>query len=158
MCCHTKTSAQFAVFCLPVRLARGRLRPRCIPRRSLRPLNIMAAKGARRCMAGVGKKSKRKAPWGGRPRVKDPKDKRVNLRCTSAQFEQLDKAASRAGLSLGAFSRAMLLKKPGPRAVRRPPVEKQSDCQAREYIRRAAAAAGIKSDETRRSEDADRDA
>lgn len=76
-------------------------------------------------MAGVGKKSKRKAPWGGRPRVKDPKDKRVNLRCTSAQFEQLDKAASRAGLSLGAFSRAVLLKKPGPRAVRRPPVEKE---------------------------------
>lgn len=63
------------------------------------------------------------APWGGRPRVENPKDRRLNLRCTAAQFTDLDAAASRAGLSIGAFLRAKAFGTPGPRAARRPSVE-----------------------------------
>ena len=66
---------------------------------------------------------KRSAPWGGRPRVDDPKDRRLNLRCTAAQYAEVDEAATRAGLSLGAFLRAKAFGSPGPRAARRPPVE-----------------------------------
>lgn len=63
------------------------------------------------------------APWGGRPRVENPKDRRLNLRCTAAQYAEADQAATRAGLSLGAFLRAKAFGTPGPRAARRPPVE-----------------------------------
>jgi len=75
-------------------------------------------------MSARSARSKRSAPWGGRPRVKEPKTKRLAVRCTPRQFSIMDAAATRAGLSLGAFSRAVLLGDPGPRAVRRPPVEK----------------------------------
>lgn len=74
-------------------------------------------------MAGANKPSRRPAPWRGRPRVKDPKDRRVIMRCTGQQLAVLDQAATRAGLSIGAFLRATALGAPGPRAVRRPPVE-----------------------------------
>ena len=53
----------------------------------------------------------------------DPKDRRLNVRCTAAQFADIDAAASRAGLSIGAFLRTVALGSPGPRAARRPPVE-----------------------------------
>ena len=41
------------------------------------------------------------APWGGRPRVENPKDRRLNLRCTAAQYAEADQAATRAGIEPG---------------------------------------------------------
>lgn len=66
---------------------------------------------------------KRSAPWGGRPRVKDPKRRFIGVRCTDGELSAIDAAADRAGLSIGAFARAVLLGSPEPRARRRPPVE-----------------------------------
>ena len=67
---------------------------------------------------------KHSAPWTGRRKVADPKSKLVPIRFTPGQFEQLTDTASEAGMSVGAFARAVLLGSPGPRAVRKPPVQK----------------------------------
>jgi len=70
------------------------------------------------------KKPKRAAPWRGRRKVADPKSKSFPIRFTPQQFEQLDATAREAGMSVGAFARAVLLGSPGPRAVRKPPAQK----------------------------------
>jgi len=70
------------------------------------------------------KKPKRAAPWKGRRKVADPKSKPFPIRFTPQQFEQLDATAREAGMSVGAFARAVLMGSPGPRAVRKPPVQK----------------------------------
>ena len=67
---------------------------------------------------------KRSAPWKGRRKVADPKSKPFPIRFTPEQFEQLNGTARDAGMSVGTFARTVLLGSPGPRAVRRPPVEK----------------------------------
>jgi hypothetical protein len=67
---------------------------------------------------------KRPAPWVGRRKVADPKSKPFPIRFTPQQFEQLSETARAAGLSVGAFARTVLLGSPGPRAVRRPPIER----------------------------------
>lgn len=67
--------------------------------------------------------AQRSAPWGGRPRVTDPKRRFIAVRCTDQQRADIDAAATRAGLSIGAFLRTVALGTPGPRAARRPPVE-----------------------------------
>jgi hypothetical protein len=67
---------------------------------------------------------KRSAPWKGRRKVADPKSKAFAIRFTPAQFAQVADAANDAGLSVGAFARTVLLGSPGPRAVRKPPVQK----------------------------------
>ena len=64
------------------------------------------------------------APWRGRRKVADPKTKIVPIRFTDEQYERLAEKANRAGLSIGAAARAILLGDAGPRAVKRPPVEK----------------------------------
>lgn len=69
---------------------------------------------------------KRKAPWAGRRTVSDPKDHFVAVRCTAADHAALQELSAKAGLSIGAFLRAVALNGPGPRAVRRPPVEKEA--------------------------------
>ena len=69
-------------------------------------------------------KPKRAAPWRGRRKVADPKSKSFPIRFTPGQFEQLDRKASDAGMSVGAFARTVLLGDAGPRAVKRPPVQK----------------------------------
>lgn len=74
-------------------------------------------------MAGAAKQRKRSVPWRGRPRVDDPKSARVIMRCTDQQFAHLDQAATVAGLSIGALLRSKAFGTPGPRAVRRPPIE-----------------------------------
>jgi len=74
-------------------------------------------------MAGAEKPHKSSAPWGGRPRVSDPKNRRLTLRLTGSQFEQLSASANRAGMSLGALLRVKAFGGRDPRAVRRPPVE-----------------------------------
>jgi Bacterial mobilisation protein (MobC) len=68
---------------------------------------------------------KKAAPWRGRRRVKDPRAKFIAVRCSAEEYAAITKKAEHAGLSIGAFLRAQALGTPGPRAVRRPPVEKQ---------------------------------
>ena len=51
------------------------------------------------------------------------------MRCTPAEFAQLEAAAERAGLTIGAFMRVQCLGTAGPRAVRRPPVERAALAQ-----------------------------
>ncbi len=68
---------------------------------------------------------KRPAPWRGRRRVADPKDSFVSVRCTAEDRASIDEEATKAGLSKGAYLRALALGAPGPRAVRRPPVERK---------------------------------
>jgi hypothetical protein len=48
----------------------------------------------------------------------------VAVRCSADEVAALAAKAERAGLSRGAYLRAVALGSPGPRAVRRPPVEK----------------------------------
>lgn len=67
---------------------------------------------------------KRRAPWKGRRKVADPKSKIVPIRFTPEQHARLEEKASDAGLSIGALARTILLGSAGPRAVKRPPVEK----------------------------------
>lgn len=69
--------------------------------------------------------AKRKAPpWRRRMRVKDARDQLINLRCTEQERLGIKARAGQAGLSVGAFLRALALGDPGPRSVRRPPVER----------------------------------
>jgi len=46
------------------------------------------------------------------------------VRCTAEELAAIHAAASRAGLSAGAFVRLQTLGAPGPRAARRPPIER----------------------------------
>lgn len=68
--------------------------------------------------------AKKSAPWRGRRRVADPRSQVVHIRCTPASHAAYMAAAAQAGLSLGAYFRALADSTPGPRAVRRPPVER----------------------------------
>jgi len=64
------------------------------------------------------------APWRGRRRVPDAKGCFIAIRCSVRQNETIKEGASRAGLSIGAYLRALAVGYPGPRSVRRPPIEK----------------------------------
>jgi hypothetical protein len=68
---------------------------------------------------------KRAAPWRGRRRVTDPKSVPISVRCTAKDHAVISEAAARAGLSVGAYLRSLALGSAGPRAVRRPPVERK---------------------------------
>ena len=70
------------------------------------------------------------APWRGQRLVTDPKSRFVAVRVTPAEHAALTAAAAQAGLSVGAYLRAMALGRPGPRAVRRPPLEKEALARA----------------------------
>lgn len=70
-------------------------------------------------------RSKRAAPWRGRKRVADAKNSFISVRCTAKERATIDEAAQRAGLSVGAYLRTLALGSPGPRAVRRPPIERR---------------------------------
>lgn len=77
-------------------------------------------------MGETGKpKTARAAPWRGRRRVADPKTVPISLRCTAKDHAAISAAAARAGLSIGAYLRALALGSAGPRAVRRPPIERK---------------------------------
>jgi hypothetical protein len=69
--------------------------------------------------------TKRAAPWRGRRRVADPKEKPISVRCTAKDHAVINEAATKAGLSIGAYLRSLALGTAGPRAVRRPPVERK---------------------------------
>jgi hypothetical protein len=68
--------------------------------------------------------AKTKVPWRGRRRAADAKTAFISVRCTPDERVLIDMAAARAGLSIGAYLRTLALGKAGPRARRRPPVEK----------------------------------
>ena len=68
---------------------------------------------------------KRHAPWRGRPRVKEAKIHPFTIRLTGGQRAELIELAERAGVSRGAFARAVLLGSPPPRASSRPPRDVQ---------------------------------
>jgi len=68
----------------------------------------------------------RAAPWRGRRRVPDPKARFVAVRCTASEHAALTAAAAQAGLSVGAYLRATTLGSAGPRAVRRPSIEREA--------------------------------
>jgi hypothetical protein len=61
----------------------------------------------------------------GRQLVSDAKTSFVSVRCTAKERSTIDEAARRAGLSVGAYLRTLALGSPGPRAVRRPPIERK---------------------------------
>jgi hypothetical protein len=63
-------------------------------------------------------------PWQGRLRVKDVRNRLIHLRCSERERSEIKTRAAQAGLSVGAFLRALALGDPGPRSVRRPPVER----------------------------------
>jgi len=65
------------------------------------------------------------APRRGRKRVNDAKTSFISVRCTAKERSRIDEAAREAGLSIGAYLRALALGDAGPRAVRRPPVERK---------------------------------
>lgn len=67
---------------------------------------------------------KTKAPWRGRRRVEDAKTSFIAVRCTAGERALIDEAASRSGLAIGAYLRTLALGKAGPRARRRPPIER----------------------------------
>ncbi len=69
---------------------------------------------------------KKPAPWRGRRTVVDPKDHFVAVRCTGDDHAKLTELAARAGLSVGAYLRTMGLGDAGPRARRRPPLEREA--------------------------------
>jgi hypothetical protein len=64
------------------------------------------------------------APWRGRKRVADPKTSFIAVRCTAKDRAAIENSAAKAGLSVGAYLRTLALGSPGPRAARRPPVER----------------------------------
>ena len=65
------------------------------------------------------------APWRGRKRVSDAKNSFISVRCTAEERSKIDDAARQAGLSIGAYLRSLALGSAGPRAVRRPPIERK---------------------------------
>ena len=70
-------------------------------------------------------RSRNAAPWRGRRRVEDAKTSFISVRCTAKERAAIDAAATEAGLSIGAYLRALAVGHPGPRAVRRPPIERK---------------------------------
>jgi hypothetical protein len=70
-------------------------------------------------------RAKTMAPRRGRKRVDDAKTSFISVRCTAKERSKIDEAARQAGLSIGAYLRALALGDAGPRAVRRPPVERK---------------------------------
>jgi hypothetical protein len=68
---------------------------------------------------------KKPVPWRGRKRVKDARDRLIHLRCTDHERTAIKAAAAEAGFSVGAFLRLLALGDAGPRAVRKPPVERE---------------------------------
>ena len=70
-------------------------------------------------------RTKNMAPWRGRKRVSDAKNSFISVRCTAEERSKIDEAARQAGLSIGAYLRSLALGSAGPRAVRRPPIERK---------------------------------
>ena len=70
---------------------------------------------------------KKTAPWRGRRRAPsgDAKDKFIAVRVTGPQRVLIDQDAREAGFRIGGYLRALALGSAGPRAVKRPRVERE---------------------------------
>lgn len=68
---------------------------------------------------------KRATPLRRGKRINDARTRFIAVRCTTEEHASITEAASQAGLSVGAFLRTLALGKAGPRAVRKPPVERR---------------------------------
>ncbi len=67
-----------------------------------------------------------RVPWKGRRRANgDAKDRFIAVRCTTPDRERIDRDAREAGLAIGGYLRALALGTAGPRAVKRPRVERE---------------------------------
>jgi hypothetical protein len=65
-------------------------------------------------------------PWRGRKRADgDAKEKFIAVRVTERDRDRIEKAAREAGLKIGGYLRALALGSAGPRAVKRPRVERE---------------------------------
>lgn len=73
---------------------------------------------------GATAKARRKIPSKAM-RVKDARGRFVAVRCSEKEHAAISEKAAQAGLSVGAFLRRLALGDAGPRAVRRPPVERK---------------------------------
>ena len=71
------------------------------------------------------KPRKRRAPWGGRKRAADTKEKFIAVRCTLDDHAFIGETAAQAGMSIGAFLRTIALGRAGARAVKRPRIESE---------------------------------
>lgn len=60
-----------------------------------------------------------------RMRVRDARGRFIAVRCSDQEHANIAEKAAQAGLSVGAFLRSLALGDAGPRAVRRPPVERK---------------------------------
>jgi hypothetical protein len=69
-------------------------------------------------------KTPRKHAARGRRRVENPKQAFIAVRCTAQERAAIIDLATKSGLAIGAYLRATALGSPGPRAVRRPPIER----------------------------------
>ncbi len=69
-------------------------------------------------------KTRRKIPPK-RMRVKDARGRFIAVRCSENEHAAISEKATQAGFSVGAFLRNLALGDAGPRAVRRPPVERK---------------------------------
>ena len=70
---------------------------------------------------------RRAAPWRGRKRTEagEAKDEFIAVRVTKADRERIDQKAREAGYKIGGYLRALALGSAGPRAVKRPRVERE---------------------------------
>ena len=62
----------------------------------------------------------------GKRKLDDARGKFIAVRCSAAEYAAISAAAAQAGHSIGAYLRTAALGTAGPRAVRRPPVEKEA--------------------------------
>src|SRR5579859_6529926 len=69
------------------------------------------------------------APWRGRQRVDDPRKRFVGVRCTDGEYATITAKAALAGLPIGTFLRVAAIGAAGPRARRRPALEKKALAQ-----------------------------
>jgi hypothetical protein len=69
------------------------------------------------------KKRRRNRPR--RAPVDDPRTQFIAVRCTVTERAAITDRATLAGLSVGAYLRNQALGSPGPRAVRKPPIERK---------------------------------
>jgi hypothetical protein len=71
------------------------------------------------------KPRKPRAPWRGRKRAADTKEKFIAVRCTLDDHAFIGETAAQAGMSIGAFLRTLALGTAGARAVKRPRIERE---------------------------------
>jgi predicted DNA binding CopG/RHH family protein len=72
-------------------------------------------------------KKKRPVPWKGRKRVTDGtvKNRRIEIRISAADHAAIEEMATAAGLTVGGYLRAAALGGMGPRARRKPTIERK---------------------------------